>query len=93
VAPKPTPQPRPPAPRPTPKPAAPTTPTTGKLRVVSDAPGYIFVDGQNTGNTTPATIVLPVGVHQILIVLKGSNSRIKQRVEIKPGKVLKLRLK
>lgn len=87
VAPKPAPK-----PRPRPAPARPT-PTNGKLRVLSDTPGYIFIDGKNTGKTTPATIKLPVGVHQILIILKGSNSRIRHQVRIKPGKVITLRLK
>ncbi len=96
AVPTPTPKPQPPKkkvtpPRPRPAPARPT-PTTGKLRVFSDTPGYIFVDGKNTGKTTPATMKLPVGVHQILIVFKGSNSRIRHRVSIKPGRVIKLRL-
>jgi hypothetical protein len=80
-----------PAPKPKPKPKP--KPTVGKLRVLSDAPGYIFIDGKNTGKSTPTTLTLPVGVHRILIVLKGSNSRIKHQVRIKPGKIIKLRLK
>jgi hypothetical protein len=51
------------------------------------------VDGRNTGKTTPAVIKLPVGTHQIMVILKRSNARVKHKVRIKPGKVIRLRLR
>ncbi len=81
-------QPKPPAP----KPPAPK-PSMGKLRVLSDAPGYVFVDGRNTGKTTPTVLKLPVGTHKIMVILKGNNARVRHVVRIKPNKVIRLRLR
>jgi serine/threonine protein kinase len=102
-------QPKPPAPEPAPRPAAPppkpapaSPPVTekpstgakwGTLVIRSDIPGYVFVDGRNTGQLTPFRTRLPVGVHEVVIVLKGRDARVKHEVRIKPGKIKSLRLK
>jgi serine/threonine protein kinase len=83
------PTPKPPAPKPVAKP----TSSMGTLRVLSDGPGYVFVDGRNTGKTTPTVLKLPVGTHQIMVILKGNNARVRQVVRIMPNKVIHLRLR
>lgn len=83
-----------PAPHPPTKKALPApTPTTGTLYVTSDAKGYVFIDGKNTGKTTPARLRLRVGDHTVVVLLKGTNTQIRQQVVIKPGKVIRLRLR
>jgi len=67
--------------------------THGTLKVASDAAGYLFIDGKNTGKTTPVKIRLPVGPHDVVVLFKATNLQVKQRVVIKPGKVIKLRLR
>jgi serine/threonine-protein kinase len=106
--PKPKPVAPPPKPKPKPKPVAvkappkPVTPapkakkakkTTGKIRVLSDAPGFVFIDGRNTGKSTPALVELPAGPHTVIVVLKGTNTRITHRVKVKPGKIHRIRLR
>jgi outer membrane biosynthesis protein TonB len=106
--PKPKPVVPPPPPKPKPKPVAmkpkptPVTPppkptrpkkTTGKIRVLSDAPGFVFVDGKNTGKSTPALVELSAGPHTVIVVLKGTNTRITHRVKVKPGKIHRIRLR
>jgi len=82
--------PAPPPPPPTPQKPP---PKTGRLLVVSDAPGYVFVDGRNTGKVTPATLALSTGAHEIVIVLKRTNQRIRHTVRVKAGKTVRLRLR
>ena len=94
--------PTPPVAAPTPPVAAPTPPVAepppvdvpdwGLLSIRSEVPGYVFVDGRNTGKVTPTQIKLPVGEHKVVIVLKGSNTQIKQTVQIRPGKKKTLRI-
>ena len=86
ITPTPAPEPRKPDPV---KPVA----THGTLKVASDAAGYLFIDGENTGKTTPVKIRLPVGPHDVVVLFKATNLQVKQRVVIKPGKVIKLRLR
>ena len=90
---KPEPAPAPAAAKPTPAPPAAPVLTHGTLRVTSDAAGYLFVDGENTGLATPARIRLPVGSHEVVVLFKGTNLQVKQQVRIKPGKVIKIRLR
>ncbi len=93
-APKPVLKPKPkPVLKPKPKPKSKPVPTHGTLSVTSDASGYLFVDGENTGKTTPVKMRLPVGEHEVVVLFKGSNLQVKQKVRIKPGKVIKIRLK
>lgn len=88
---RPTPTPKPaPTPAPAPKPAA---PTSGGLIVRSDVPGFVFIDGKNTGQTTPARFELSLGAHEVVVVLKKSNVQIRHSVTIKPGKTIALRFK
>jgi serine/threonine protein kinase len=97
-APTPTPAPRPAAPAPAPaRPPAPPKPSPdskwGTLVIRSDIPGYVFIDGKNTGQLTPFRTRLPVGLHEVVIVLKGRNARVTHKVSIKPGKIKSIRLK
>ncbi len=99
-APEPAPAPRPapkvaPSPKPAPKPAPapPPAPTHGTLKVAADAPGYVFIDGENTGKVTPVKLRLPVGTHEVVVLFKGTNLQVKQRVRVKPGKVITVKLR
>ena len=99
--PKPTPRPKlepakPPRPAPTPvKPTPPPRPqkTTGSIQITSFAPGYVFVNGVNTGKITPVKLTLKPGVHDIVVIFKGSKLKVRQRVKLRAGKLIRLRLK
>ncbi|MBW2733647.1 MAG: serine/threonine protein kinase [Deltaproteobacteria bacterium] len=66
--------------------------TTGRIRILSDSPGYVFVDGKNIGRMTPVRLRLPAGPHTIVVQLKGSGQRITKTIQIKAGKSIRLRL-
>ena len=68
-------------------------PGWGQLSVRSKVPGYLFIDGKNTGKTTPARLKLAPGRHEVVVLLKESNVKITQQVDIKAGKRTTLRLK
>jgi hypothetical protein len=61
--------------------------------VLSDTPGYVFVNGRNTGKTTPVKLKLPAGTYDIGVLMKTTNVQVKHTVRIKAGKGIKLRLK
>ena len=65
----------------------------GTIVVQSSIPGFVFVDGQNTGKVTPTRLDLPVGKHEIVVLFKGSNTKIKQDAVVTPGGVLTLNVK
>ena len=66
---------------------------TGVIRVLSDSPGNVFVDGQNIGRTTPVKLRLTAGEHEIVVQLRGSGARIRKLVRIKVGKTVRLLLR
>lgn len=62
---------------------------TGTLRIETTPPGaQILLNGQPRSETTPATLVLPVGRYQIEVVRDGN--RDQQAVEIKEGALVRL---
>lgn len=68
-------------------------PAMGSVYVLADAPGYVFVDGVNTGKVTPVRLKLPPGQHEIVIVVQRTNERLRHEIDVKPGKLLKLRFR
>jgi serine/threonine protein kinase len=64
----------------------------GTLLVTSTPPGgSIFVDGKESGKSTPASVSLPVGRHQIVVLLQGR--RAQESVEMQDGGVGHMDLK
>ena len=63
------------------------------MLILSQVPGHIFIDGKNTGKLTPWRFTLPEGDHEIVVLLKDSNTRIKHLVKIKLGKLIKLNIR
>ena len=82
-----------PAAPPRPAPMVPLASRNGTIVVQSSIPGFVFVDGQNTGKVTPTRLDLPVGKHEIVVLFKGSNTKIKQDAVVTPGGVLTLNVK
>jgi len=78
---------------PRPKPAPRPQKTTGSIHITSFAPGYVFVNGTNTGKITPVKLTLPPGVYDIVVVFKGSKLKVRQKIRLKAGKLVRLRLK
>jgi serine/threonine-protein kinase len=65
------------------------SPQTGTVRVESTPAGaQILVNGQARPETTPATLILPVGKYQIEVVHGGS--RDQQSIEVKEGALLRI---
>lgn len=63
--------------------------TTGSVLVVSDPPGAsILVNGQPRKETTPATLVLPVGRYNLEVVKNGKRS--DQDFDLKEGAAVKI---
>ncbi len=64
----------------------------GMLLVTSTPPGgSIFVDGKESGKSTPASVQLPVGRHQIVVLLEGR--RAQNSVDMQDGGVGHMDLK
>jgi serine/threonine protein kinase len=64
----------------------------GMLLVTSTPPGgSIFVDGKESGKSTPASVQLPVGRHQIVVLLEGR--RAQNSVDMQDGSVGHMDLK
>lgn len=62
---------------------------TGTVRIETTPAGaQILVNGQSRPETTPATLVLPIGKYQVEVVKNGS--RDQQVVEIKEGALVRL---
>ncbi len=64
----------------------------GMLLVTSTPPGgAIFVDGKESGKSTPASVAVPVGRHQIVVLLEGR--RAQDNVDMPDGGVGHMDLK
>ena len=62
---------------------------TGTVRVETTPPGaQILVNGERRSETTPATLVLPVGKYEIQVVKDGHADR--QAIELKEGALLRV---
>jgi len=56
----------------------------GRVRIESDPPGaVILVDGQTRSETTPATLTLPAGKHQLVVTRDGR--RLERSIEVRDG--------
>lgn len=61
------------------------TPTSGILTIETDPPGArVTVDGTRQNEATPASYLLAVGVHNIIVAGEGYRP-LRQQVEIQPG--------
>jgi hypothetical protein len=64
---------------------------TGTLRVRSEPPGaQIYVNNELRKETTPATLVLPVGKY--VLAVEKSGRRVEQNIEIKDGAILQFNM-
>ena len=64
---------------------------TGTLRVSSEPPGaQIYVNNELRKETTPATLVLPVGKY--VLAVEKSGRRVEQNIEIKDGAILQFNM-
>jgi len=78
-------------PRPAPRSPRPHL-STGTLEVHCQRTAYVFVDDENVGRT-PIRVKLPPGKHQVVLVLKDTNTRVLHNVRITAGKRKRLRVR
>jgi hypothetical protein len=87
--PKPAPPPRPaPRPQPAPKPQ----PAYGTVRITSDVPGAVSINGRPLGKNTPLRVKLQPGTYDVGINLEGTNITIRRRVTVKKGAMTNIKL-
>jgi outer membrane biosynthesis protein TonB len=91
VRPEPKPAP-PPKPAPRPQPAPKPEPTYGTVRILSDVPGAVSINGRPLGKKTPLRVKLQPGTYDVGIQLEGTTITIKRRVNVKKGAMTNIKL-
>ena len=67
-------------------------PTDGQLRIISQVPVDIYLDGAQTKLSAPLSQSLEVGRHAVTIVFPTSQRRLNRAFEMKAGEVVKINL-
>lgn len=82
----------PPRATPAPKMPPPAPPATA-IRVISDIPGLVAINGRSLNKKTPVKLLLKAGTYEISVRLDGLDVEIKRRVTVAEGKTVTLRLR
>ena len=78
---------------PTDEPVVPDAPAVGTLTISSSPAGMIFIDGKETGKTTPVEeLVVPAGQHTLRIVDPGTGREATSEITLDAGGTLNLNL-